>query len=661
MLTTMALTGSLVMCGQSLAAKKGETPAASTVSSVPLADTLAVSRQVDKFIEAGYAEHNVKPNGLASDEVFLRRVYLDIIGRVPTYEEAKAFLDSTDAQKRSKLIDRLLDSEGYVSHQFNWFADMLRLQSRMRYSPAAPYLDFVKESLRQNKPYDQVVQELLTSEGYTWDNGAAGYYIRDVGMPLDNLSNTVQVFLGTQLVCAQCHNHPYDSWTQMQYYQLAAFVYGVDTRDRNHEKYAELRKMRGEMDQEMFRAANRILQPLAYRVNETNRALTLPHDYQYSDAKPRSRVDPKTIFGEDVVIKPGDSRQAIFARWLTSTKNPRFTTVISNRLWKRVMGAGLIEPVDDFKDGAKPSNPALMAYLDEQMLRLDYDMKQYLRILFNTKTYQREVATEELVADEPYHFPGPVLRRMSAEQLWDSLLAMTVPAIDERKGIVQNNGRYSDGEELVGMEMSEILEMAKVEAQRRTAQTRFLEQTREMQEEMRVAVRTGDTEKASKLRAEVDKVRREIFGETTNRRGRTNRQREPETDPRWKGFNRDLVRASEVESPARPGHFLRQFGQSDRETIENANTEANVPQILTLLNGPIYSQLLSRNSVLSAELAKASTPEEKLEVLFLSILSRRPSQREIQLTLPSIKDGGSQGVEDIVWALLNTRQYMFVQ
>jgi hypothetical protein len=288
-------------------------------------------------------------------------------------------------------------------------------------------------------------------------------------------------------------------------------------------------------------------------------------------------------------------------------------------------------------------------------------MKQYLRILFNTKTYQREVGTEEIAADKPYYFPGPVLRRMSAEQLWDSLLAMTVPAIDERKGNVQYNDRYSSGEQLVGMEMSEIMEMAKVEAERREAQNKFLEQTRDMQKDMRVAQRTGDTEKVNKLRAEVDTIRRQIFGELTGRRGRPNRDRAEETDPRWKGFNRDWVRASEVESPARPGHFLRQFGQSDRETIENANSEATVPQILTLLNGPIYSQLLSRNSVLSTDLAKASTPEEKLEVLFLSILSRRPTEREIQLTLPSIKENGSQGIEDVVWALLNTRQYMFVQ
>src|SRR5690606_10308572 len=143
-------------------------------------------------------------------------------------------------------------------------------------------------SLRDNKPYDQFVRELITAEGYTWDNGAAGYYLRDPGMPLDNMSNTVQVFLGTQLVCAQCHNHPFDSWTQMEYYQLAAFTYGIDTRDRNAPKFRELQKMRreGDMDREVVRAASRILRPLAYRVNETNRKLRLPRDYAYDDAKP---------------------------------------------------------------------------------------------------------------------------------------------------------------------------------------------------------------------------------------------------------------------------------------------------------------------------------------------------------------------------------------
>ena len=638
-----------------------------SVSVIPLSKTMKASRRVDKLIEADYAKHKIEPNPLTSDATFVRRIYLDIVGRIPTFDEAIAFLDSDKSDKRSKLIDKLLDSEGYVSHNFNYWADLLRLQSRMRYAPAQPYLDFVKDSLRDNKPYDQFVRELITAEGYTWDNGAAGYYLRDTGMPLDNMSNTAQVFLGTQLVCAQCHDHPFDSWTQRQYYQLAAFTYGIETRDRRHPMSMQVRKMRRDdkIDREMVRAAGRILQPLAYRVNETDRPLRLPRDYQYDDAKPRDQIDPATIFGEDVEVKPGDSRKEIYARWMTSPKNPRFANVIANRLWKRVMGLGLIEPVDDIKDGVDPSNPKLMTFLVKTMIDSKFNLKQYFRILFNSKTYQRDVSVEEVASDETYYFPGPILRRLSAEEMWDSLLAMTLPELDARKGNPRNYNRYSNGKELVDKDMKEILEMAKVEAKRRKAQFEFTQATQELQKDLRVAYRTQDREKINKLREEVNKVRQKIYGPRMETQMQRNRRRaraqQRETDPRWVGFSRDLVRASEVTSPARPGHFLRQFGQSDRETIENAHTEATVPQILTLLNGPMFFQLSNRNSVLQKNLADVDGAEEKLELIFVSILSRRPTEREKKITLPTIENNGNRGAGDVVWALLNTRQFLFVQ
>ncbi|WP_075088873.1 DUF1549 domain-containing protein [Verrucomicrobium spinosum] len=162
----------------------------------------------------------------------MRRIYLDVVGRIPTKAEAVAFLESKDATKRQKLIDQLLNSDGYVQHAFNFWADVLRVKNGIApggqgREAGAAYIQWLKESLRDNKPYDRMVRELLTADGATYEDGAMGFYMRDLGMPLDNMAVTTQVFLGTQMVCAQCHNHPFDKWSQMDYYQMAAHSNGM--------------------------------------------------------------------------------------------------------------------------------------------------------------------------------------------------------------------------------------------------------------------------------------------------------------------------------------------------------------------------------------------------------------------------------------------------
>ena len=253
---------------------------------------------------------------------------------------------------------------------------------------------------------------------------------------------------------------------------------------------------------------------------------------------------------------------------------------------------------------------------------------------------------------------------MTAEQLWDSMLAMTILHLDDRKGIVPNQ-RYTSGEDLVEMEFVKILDMAKDLSLTRQMQQKLRDATINLQKQQRVASRTGDREKITKIRAEMAEIRKGIYGkegEAAMQRQRDRyRQQLRETDPRWVGFRRDMVRASEVTSPARPGHFLRQFGQSDRQTIENANFEATVPQILTLLNGPMLTQLLNRNSALSKNLAEVETSAEKLDVITVSILGHHATTDEKRLLLPEIEDGGPQGIGNVVWALLNTQQFMFVQ
>lgn len=404
----------------------------------------SASTRIDQLIAAQLREKERKPNRVASDEVFVRRAYLDLVGRIPTMEEASSFFQSEDAKKREKLVEELIGSDGYVSHQYNYWADLLRAKTSIAGNgqsvPAGmAYERWIKNAIRENKPYDEMVYELVTATGSSWENPAIGYYLRDYGMPLDNLAITTQVFLGTQIVCAQCHDHPFDDWTQMDYYHLSAFTYPIVTTN-NHplqkKAFDLLEKRKGEIprerQQDLRRAFSEILFPVRFNnVIETPRKLRLPHDYQYDDAKPKAVVQPATLMGNEAVVSPAKSTVDAFGEWLTSPENPRFTQVIANRLWKKAFGIGLIEPVDDIKEYTQASNPELMKFLEDLMIELDYDLQAFQKVIYQTGAYQREAVLEEPVPGEPFYFAGPILRRMSAEQIWDSIVTLTVEDPDK--------------------------------------------------------------------------------------------------------------------------------------------------------------------------------------------------------------------------------------
>lgn len=417
------------------------------VSAAPAkVDTASAARQIDAILAADWKKNHLQGNPEADDNTFVRRAYLDIIGRIPTTREAEDFLNAKETDKRARLIDTLLASEGYVQHAFNYWADVLRAQSNGQQAgvvTGAAYTDFIKQSLRDNKPYDQFVRDMVAAEGKAWDNGAIGYYMRDRGMPLDNMANTVRVFLGTRIECAQCHNHPFDKWTQMQFYQMAAFTYGVQTqdygysgtmggvrelmqeresalrasfkdperpkrtKDMSREQYAALdkkyqeevravSKKREEARQRLRKEQQYLNRPMTdirdnmrytYVSYSDKRKVTLPHDYKYDDAKPKSVVEPGTMMGHECNAQPGETPLDAYARWMTDKSNPRFTTVIVNRLWKRAFGMALIEPLDELRDDTAPMVPELQSYLEKLMKDLDFDMKAFQKVLFNTTAY----------------------------------------------------------------------------------------------------------------------------------------------------------------------------------------------------------------------------------------------------------------------------------
>jgi Protein of unknown function (DUF1549)/Protein of unknown function (DUF1553) len=699
------------------------------------ADTTAATRQIDTLLAQGWKKQNITGNPLVSDEVFLRRAYLNVVGRIPSADEAKAFLGWEAPEKRAKLIDQLLASDGYVHNFFNYWADVLRAQTQGvgDSTTAQNYLNYIRKSLRENKPYDQFVRELVSSEGTCFDTGAIGYYMRDRGMVLDNLSNTTRIFLGTRMECAQCHDHPFDKWTQKQFYEMAAFTHNMNGTSYQSKPGTEAQKMIREdktLDAEtkdlMRQALTEAFRPLRDTLVVQNKAgIRLPHDYKYSNAKPKDLVPASVMFGKPVALTKESNTIGEFGKWLTSSENPRFTTIIANRLWKKAFGLGLYEPVDEMMDSSVASNPELMKFLEKQMVALKYDMKAYLRMLLNTQAFAR-ASTKEVSPGVPYYFQGPVFRRMSAEQVWDSLVTLVSPAPDQPNWSARERERrdLENRKRLASLldktEAPLLLEASKAVAEAMREQNRGFDKLRKELDEARAK---DDKEKVKDIQRQLNDSQR-VLRETVSRcfyaaakksgnqaiqaelaavsaggpmemammnlmgdsrvdikdmpidakliaRIKADEQvlgiKDPKSLVSFESYQRSLhqtwSRASELPSPAPRGHFLREFGQSDREIIENANDEASVPQALTMMNGSLVSQLSSGWSVLSLNLRKAQTTEEKIDALFLSLYSRKPKPAEKTLFLQTLEShAGSKTIwDDLTLAALSTQRFLFIE
>jgi len=589
------------------------------VDPAKLPQVLASARKIDSYITSNYAKYSVKPNEPLNDYQFLRRVYLDLNGTIPNLKEINRFMISTDTDKRSKLIDELLNSEGYASHFFNYWVDILRYRDSLNFGVRGePYRQWIKQSLAENKPWNRMTYEMMTAQGLIWNNPAAGYLQRDPGMPLDVMNNTIRIFLGTRIGCAQCHNHPFDRWTQKEFYEMAAFTvgtqtstYGGDKRFFSVDPAIRLRAEYEKIEQEEEDRRNNgyvfdrmINNNMTILNDNVDAKIRLPKDYAYDDAKPESIVEPKTLFGKPADIKPGEPPRKAFARWLVSKDNPRFAKTIANRLWKQIFGAGQIEPVDDMMDTTVAENPELMNFLESEMKRLNFDMKEYIRILMHTEVYQREASGVELVSEEPYHFPGPVLRRMSAEQVWDSFLTLTADSIEYREPPATLRTQ------VVSLDLTKASAMEVVQAEREGGKVDY-----------QAAVNQGKFQ--------------------------------------FKG--QFMARASEMPSPLPPDHFLRLFGQSDRELISSSSYAGSVPQILMMFNGPMSHKLLEKDSTIYNNIIRKKTIHEGIRTVFLTILSRPPDADEMALAVGEVKEDGPVGYGNVVWSLLNTREFLFIQ
>ena len=346
---------------------------------------------VDELVDAKLQQLKYQPAGLASDEEFLRRVHLDVIGQLPTLEETKAFLAGTTQDKRAKLIDKLLERPEHAKFWALKWGDLLRLTSaQVGNSGVFKYHRWVERAFETNMPYDQFARELISASGSTLDNPVANFY-RTTTSADDCVESISQVFLGARLQCAKCHNHPFERWTQDNYYGMAAFFNRVQRKKspRGDEMLIYLAKT-GEVTQ------------------------------------PRTGKQMKPwLPGQGDIEPPAGDRREPFAEWLTSKDNLLFAKVEANRLWSFVMGRGIVDPPDDFRDSNPPSNAPLLDALAKDFAEHGYDRKRLLRTILNSRTYQADFRATEFNKDDVKYFSHYQPRLLSAEQLLDGICSMT--------------------------------------------------------------------------------------------------------------------------------------------------------------------------------------------------------------------------------------------
>ncbi|MDA1163057.1 MAG: DUF1553 domain-containing protein [Planctomycetota bacterium] len=373
--------------------------------SVPLSDKvppdvyekLPRNNFIDELVWKKLQRLNLTPSEPAPDHDFLRRAYVDIIGRVPTAEETRTFLADQTPDRRQKLIDGLLDDPEYADHWANKWADLLRPNPyHAGIKAVLNYDNWIRDSFRRNKPYDQFVRELLTAKGGTFRNGAVTMF-RDRRTP-DELTTIVsQLFLGIRMECAKCHHHPNEVWGQADFYGLAAYF------DRIGRKGTGISApISG--SEEFFFAGKRV-------------AVKHPLTGEVVTAKP--------LFGEATVADDLEDPREVLADWVTSDDNPFFRQVMSNRVWFDMMGRGLVEPVDDLRATNPPSNPALLEALAIDLRDHGYDLKHLIRTIASSYVYSLSSVPNERNAVDTRNYSRFYRDRLRAEVLLDSVSQIT--------------------------------------------------------------------------------------------------------------------------------------------------------------------------------------------------------------------------------------------
>lgn len=347
---------------------------------------------IDELVLAKLAKLRIPPSPICDDATFLRRVTLDIVGRLPTENEWRAFMADGSAQKRAAVIDRLLEQKEFAEIWGMKWAELLMIRSSNTVSVKSAFLynQWLTEGIAKNTPVNVLFREMLAAGGGTFRNPATNFYQVETDT-LKTTENVAQLFMGVRIQCAQCHNHPFDRWTMDDYYGFAAF-------------FAQIGRKTGEDYRETI------------IFNRGNGEVRHPVDNRVMKPKYLGGAEPETA---------GKDRREVLAEWLTSPENPFFAVNLGNRIWAHFFGIGIVEPVDDVRVSNPPSNPELYEALGRKLVEYDFDFKRLVRDICNSNTYQRSLESNPTNAEDTRNFARAIPRRIQAEILLDCINQVT--------------------------------------------------------------------------------------------------------------------------------------------------------------------------------------------------------------------------------------------
>ena len=519
------------------------------VAVTPTRQVSSSTKHLDRHINAVLKKENIQPSRIAEDTEFLRRVHLDLTGKIPAPEEVLDFLKDGSPNKRQKKIDQLLGSEPYIDYWTRLWVNWLIGRRGDNDDRRIGLTTWVQGALTKNIPYNQFVQELIAADGELKDNGAGNYIMRYDRSPAVLTSHSSRLFLGLPMQCAECHDHKTEVWSQKDYYGIAAFFNGIESEQKG---YIQTMDMAGNEK----RMENFLI------TNEPRKAMWV----ERMDAE----VSPRFLGGAEYKGSLTQRREAL-AQWMTDKSNPYFSRAIVNRVWKHFMGRAFVEPVDGFGEENPPTNSELLDWLAEDLVIHDYDLQHLMRTLLNSETYQRTSETNKSNKDDEQYYSHAYVKPLSAEQFFYSLLQAT--GFERLQQIKMEGTKKQVGEDRMGM-------LRNLEERKREHLQKFL--------------------------------------------------------------------------------FLLDNGEM--EEIEAFN--GTVPQALMMINGSMVNDSAShgeRGSFVNYVLEKWRAPADRLEYIYLNVLSRLPTAKEktyfrryMERSLYRNKD---LAYEDLYWVLLNSAEF----